>query len=83
MMKLEKAPPEQIKAGYKRLLMHDITQNKLDILYGLYNDALKDYELDKDAAIKFTADKNNAPQLAAMTMVASAMLNLDEVLTKE
>ena len=83
MMKNEKDPPEQIKAGYKRLLVHEIPQKKLDILYELYQSALKDYERNKDAAIKFTADKSNSPQLAAMTVVASAMLNLDEVLTKE
>ena len=83
MMKNEKDPPKQIKAGYKRLLVHEIPQQKLDILYELYQSALKDYELNKDAAIKFTADKSSSPQLAAMTVVASAMLNLDEVLTKE
>jgi len=83
MMKSEKDPPEQIKAGYKRLLVREIPQKKLDILYDLYKNALKDYESNKDATIKFTADKSNSPQLAAMTVVANAMLNLDEVLTKE
>jgi hypothetical protein len=58
MMKNEKEPPEQIKAGYKRLLVQEIPQKKLDILYALYTNALKDYELNKDATIKFTADKS-------------------------
>jgi hypothetical protein len=83
MLKSDDNPPEQIKAGYKRLLIHDMPQKKLDILYELYQNALKVYEQDEDAAMKFTAEKSNAPQFAAMTVVANAMLNLDEVLTKE
>ena len=72
-----------VSAGVFEPIHHCIPQKKLDILYDLYKNALKDYESNKDATIKFTADKSNSPQLAAMTVVANAMLNLDEVLTKE
>jgi hypothetical protein len=53
------------------------------VLKDLYDDALKDYKEDKVAASKLTADKNATPEWAAMTIVANALLNLDEVITKE
>ena len=78
-----KTPQEQIRAGYKTLLIRDIPENKLDVLSDLYNDILIDYQRDQDAADKLMAVKKVEPQLAAMTIVAQAMLNLDEVITKE
>lgn len=83
MTKQKTEPKEQIRAGYKSILIHDITDQKLDVLKGLYDDALKDYKEDKLAASKLTADKTATPEWAAMTIVASALLNLDEVITKE
>jgi hypothetical protein len=76
-------PQEQIKAGYKTLMIRELPQQKLEVLVGLYQDALKEYNGNEDAVFKLTADKSKATHLAAMTVVANAMLNLDEVLTKE
>jgi len=83
MTKQKIEPREQIRAGYKSILIHDITDQKLDVLKGLYDDALKDYNKNKLAASKLTADNNATPEWAAMTIVANALLNLDEVITKE
>ena len=83
MMRHGATPQEQIKAGYKTLMIRDLPQRKLDVLFGLYQDALKEYNGNEDAVFKLTADKSKATQLAAMTVVANAMLNLDEVLTKQ
>ena len=83
MMQNGTTPQEQIKAGYKKLMIRDLPPKKLDVLYGLYQDALKEFGSNEDAVFKLTADKSKAKQLAAMTVVANAMLNLDEVLTKE
>jgi len=83
MIKQKTEPREQIRAGYKSILIHDIADQKLDVLNGLYEDALKEYKADQLAASKLTADKNATPEWAAMTIVANALLNLDEVITKE
>ncbi len=76
------ASEKGIKNGYRLLTFKEIPDDKLAILNQLYRDALGIYQVDAavNAIIK---DKNGNRQLAAMTVVASALLNLDEVLTKE
>jgi hypothetical protein len=83
MMQKETTPRDQIKAGYETLMIRALPERKLDVLYKLYQQAMKEYDGKADAVFKLTADKSKATQLAAMTVVANAMLNLDEVLTKE
>lgn len=83
MMKKGQNPRDQISGGYKMLLIRELPKQKLDVLHKLYQDALHDFNEDEDAVFKLTSDKTKAAQLAAMTVVANAMLNLDEVLTKE
>jgi hypothetical protein len=79
----EKEPLEQIKAGYKRLLVREISDKKLQILFRLYQKALAEYATNREGVFKLTTVESRSPELAAMTIVANAMLNLDEVLTKE
>jgi hypothetical protein len=83
MMKDRTDPKDQIKAGYRMILVKDMPGQKLAVMNRLYDEALKQYLKNKDAARKLAATANDSPQLAAMTVVANAMLNLDEVLTKE
>jgi hypothetical protein len=83
MIKTGSTPEEQIKAGYKMILVRDIPQDKLSVLKGLYIDALERYGQNENATKKLTAFGKPVPELAAMTLVANTMLNLDEVLTKE
>ena len=64
-------------------MVGDITQRKLEVLAGLYEKALKDYSQNAEATMKLAADKTSSPQFDAMNIVANAMLNRDEVLTKE
>jgi len=83
MMKKGRNPEEQIRAGYKIVLVRDMPEQKLVVLKGLYDEALKRYNTDATSAKKLTAVDETSPPLAAMTIVANALLNLDEVVTKE
>ena len=83
MMKGGSNPSAQINAGYKLLLIRDMPEKKLTIMNRLYDDAVKKYGADLVASSKVTAVDKASPSLAAMTVVASALLNLDEVITKE
>ena len=83
MMEAGTQPRDQIKSGYKKLVVREIPEDKLEILNGLYEHALEQYQHNDEATKQFTARENPKPQMAAMTIVANAMMNLDEVLTKE
>jgi hypothetical protein len=83
MMKEADTAPEQIRAGYKIMVVRDIPPNKLAVLNRLYTEALEHYTKNEEAKAKLTADTGAAPEVAALTIVANAMLNLDEVITKE
>jgi hypothetical protein len=72
------SPKEQIEAGYRWATGQSIATAKLDRLARLYD----------EAAAAFDARQSEASNLAptreryALTIVANALLNLDEVLTK-
>ena len=83
MLKQGNDPQAQIKAGYKALLIRDMSEEKLLVMESLYENALQRYETDLTAAKELTPGNAASPMLAAMTIVANAMLNLDEVITKE
>jgi mono/diheme cytochrome c family protein len=73
----------QIKKGYELLMYKPITANKLQALSNLYSDALKEYTMQPNEAAKLIPGYTNVkPQKAALVIVANAMLNLDEIITK-
>jgi len=74
----------QIARGYEMMLFKKIPEQKLQVLAKLYQQALTQFKKDKTAAIEFAGEKNNdqAPEKAALKLVANTMLNLDEVITK-
>ena len=78
-----KSPADQVKAGYKNLLVSEMPENKVAVFLDLYEHALQQYSKDEVATKKITGSEGGSPQLAALTVVANAMLNLDEVLMKE
>ncbi|MEX2234788.1 MAG: DUF1553 domain-containing protein [Cyclobacteriaceae bacterium] len=83
MMRKGKDPVEQIKAGYKTLLVSEMPGNKVTVFRDLYEHALERYSKDDAATKRMIASEEATPELAAMTVVANAMLNLDEVIMKE
>ena len=72
-----------IATGYRMVTFRQIPERKLDILSRLYDDASNVYKADTAAAHALTKDKHATADLAAMTVVANALLNLDEVVMKE
>lgn len=74
-----------IQAGYKRALYKDITPAKQAILEKLYTQAFSKFGSDGKAAAAFLQapePKKGMEHLAALTVVANAIMNLDEFLSK-
>ena len=84
MMPADTTPADDgITSGYGLLTFREIPDEKLHIMRNLYEDAIGVYQSDTAAAHALTKNKDGSPQLAAMTVVANALLNLDEVIMKE
>jgi hypothetical protein len=75
----------KVSKGYEMMLYKPIPPQKLDVFVNLYQKALVEFKQSDSAAAAFnrTKEKNgkNAEQ-AALKLVANAMLNIDEVITK-
>jgi Protein of unknown function (DUF1549)/Protein of unknown function (DUF1553)/Planctomycete cytochrome C len=87
-------PAGQIAEGYRCMLYDSISPKKLLVLLGLYQEALQkftaapakaDEMLGFEAAVSARQPGGaigNHPRQAALVVVANAMLNVDEVITK-
>lgn len=76
-------PQQQIKEAYRRLTYQNISPKRLQVLMNLYQKSLAAYRKDPISTKKLLANDGDAtPELAALTVTANAMLNLDEVVTK-
>lgn len=80
----------KIEDGYRLALSKEISPDKKAILLKLYQTALANYRKSPNDANKLLnvcpddrIKPHDSPQLAALTMVASTILNLDEFITKE
>lgn len=82
MMAAASSPEDRIAKGYEMALLHPIPQKKKQILLALYQDALQGY---KTGVVKTSGDQKPKPtaEERALAVVASALLNLDEFITKE
>lgn len=77
------SPEKNIRNCYKRATFREISEARLAALEQLYNDSNAEYSMDKEALKAFLKfEKEPTPGLAAMTVVANAIMNLDEFLTK-
>ncbi|GAB3250811.1 hypothetical protein GCM10027347_08820 [Larkinella harenae] len=83
-MKLRgKTPEQQIQSGFRIIMLRDLAPKKLAVLTRLYRHTQTYYQQHPDEAKKLLACDEATPQLAALTVTANTMLNLDEVITKE
>lgn len=72
-----------IKAGYRQAMMKPVPAEKLAVLQRLYEQAYAKYKEEPGEAKKLMAsEKEVSPHRAALTIVASAIMNLDEFLSK-
>ncbi|MDQ3395730.1 MAG: hypothetical protein M3512_16710, partial [Bacteroidota bacterium] len=71
---------EQLKNGYRLAMLKEIDVKKLKELKLLYDDALQHFKDDPKAIRELTGHDDIA--LAALTIVANTIMNLDEFLTK-
>jgi hypothetical protein len=75
----------EIAKGYEMMLYKKIPQQTLEVFVALYNQALSDYKKDNKAAGSFINNETKnekSAEAAALKLVANAMLNIDEVITK-
>jgi hypothetical protein len=75
---------KQISKGYEITMYKPITPTKLEALKKLYDEAYLKMKNDKEKTCEMIGEENehNNPETAALVVVANAMLNLDEVITK-
>lgn len=71
---------EQIGMAYEIATGQKISERKLAALEKLYAEGMKEYQ--GGTMVKVRNKKEEQPQLKALSLVAAAILNLDEVLTK-
>ncbi|MEM7456158.1 MAG: PSD1 and planctomycete cytochrome C domain-containing protein [Planctomycetota bacterium] len=78
-------PRDQIAAGLERALLHPAREDHLKTLIELYEATLADYQADPAAAALMAgveASNENKDELAALTVIANVIMNLDEFLTR-
>ncbi|HET6995820.1 MAG TPA: hypothetical protein VFI06_12600, partial [Chitinophagaceae bacterium] len=74
---------QQIIEGFEWATNHAIDNRSLQALVKLYNTAFDEFKDDKDKTKKMLGEaKEASAETAALTVVANAILNLDEVVTK-
>lgn len=84
MLDQESDPTQAIAYGYQKLMLVPISDQKLEALTDLYEQTLVEFKADSVATKQFfmMEDLEATPELASMAVVANALMNLDEFLTK-
>jgi len=86
-LKMEQAGAKDITLaigeGYRQAMLKPIPDEKLQVLEELYRKAYQKYKQEPEEARKLLdQDPGSSPHRAALTIVANAIMNLDEFLTK-
>jgi hypothetical protein len=79
-----KTPRDQISHGYYLALNKKITPAALTVMIKLYNESLENFRKDSGRTCEMVGmmDHHNNPETASLVVVANAILNLDELITK-
>jgi len=79
--------PQRISYGYQITASRPPTESEMSKVAEFYQKQLKVYEADRTSAYQTIGAKagsvQNAPEMAALTMLANVLLNMDEAITKE
>ena len=75
---------QQIEKGYQLATCHAIDDKSLQSLLNLYNKAFDKFKNDPDKTLRLIGEMgvHTNAKTAAMIMVTNALLNLDEVVTR-
>lgn len=73
----------QIKRGYNIALAHDPDAETVKKLAEFYKKSALYYKKNNKQAVIMAGDEKNAQQIAPLSLVASAIINQDEFMTKE
>jgi hypothetical protein len=75
---------KQLEKGYELATYRSIDPGRLKALLELYNTAYKSFRTDEEKTCEMVGapGKNTTPSTAALIVVTNALLNLDEVVTK-
>jgi hypothetical protein len=76
-------PTRHVAAAYRRIMRREIAPAKSKVLVQLYHDTEGHYRQHPQEACQLVDDGSMDAKLAALTVVANTLLNLDEVVTKE
>lgn len=81
---LKNDPSKAIQYGYELAMNRPITQPKLIALEKLYTKADNEFIKDEEKTCEMVGEKNkyDNPETAALVVVANAILNLDEMITR-
>ncbi len=71
---------DRLSAGYRMAMAESPSGETLRSLAGLYEDAMAHYLSSPNEAVRLGGDN---PELAALTLAANAILNLDQFVTKQ
>jgi len=74
---------DKIRFGFRLLLLHSPSEEQLQKLLDFYKKTLSAYKMQKDEVKRFVKNEDyQTPEMAALTNLASVILNLDEVIMK-
>ncbi len=84
MQEREKTTERRVSAGYRRIMGRELSPAKTEVLVKLFQETESYYlKHPKEAGELLDSKIKGVPQLAALTVVANTILNLDEVVMKE